>query len=577
MTTNPRRRPPTGAISWPIILLAGGPKAGKSFRAIEASGSKWIGQTFYIAVGETDVDELIHVPGARFEEFTHDGTLKDIATAFREASAEPQVDGKPTLLIFDSSTPFWDLVQAEQRAVSIKRKIKRAEEQAKKYGGDIGDARQRVLDTAEEGGAKIEFDQWPIIHERFGRILKIANMHNGPVIITARLDETTVVDSAGKPTKDKQWSIKTSGKAPYDVQGIIEMPKFGEPAYLRGIRSPVMAARGVKPTDINQLPDDWNFDWLWAQYGIGDPQYTIQPRRVVTLNADPYAEKASNLPAAAQEIADAAFIATDAAQITRLRADAEDLQLLGMRINVANRDGVLHELLDARARMLAQPQPAAQEPTPAPTAAELSAAHINDQAERAQEALARVGHAQPDTVHAHQPEAVHAHNVPDVHAQPAPEVPDVEPPNDWEREEAEHAAPPEPEDRPTAAAPPVEIPAGVGAAPAGETKAQRATRHFHEEFAYQATVLGIEPAIYATTPSASPDPDTPGVVLSEDGNLEEVKAHRLARFLVAQRPVVVTALQDQGRVSEAEAYEATGLKTPVDLAMVFARVAAPTG
>lgn len=69
-----KTRQPTGKPSWPILLLAGREKAGKSWAAVAASASDLIGRTLYIGIGEDDPDEYALIPGASFEIVEHDGT-----------------------------------------------------------------------------------------------------------------------------------------------------------------------------------------------------------------------------------------------------------------------------------------------------------------------------------------------------------------------------------------------------------------------------------------------------------------------------------------------------------------------
>lgn len=67
-------RKPTGLPSWPILLIAGVPKAGKSYACAAASASPLVGRTLWVPVGEDDPDELGGIPGADFDIVQHDGT-----------------------------------------------------------------------------------------------------------------------------------------------------------------------------------------------------------------------------------------------------------------------------------------------------------------------------------------------------------------------------------------------------------------------------------------------------------------------------------------------------------------------
>ena len=72
---------PTGATSWPLILVAGAPKTGKSYTVAELTGSDLIGETFWIEFGEPTAEEYGQVPGARYILAEHDGTFNDVLTS----------------------------------------------------------------------------------------------------------------------------------------------------------------------------------------------------------------------------------------------------------------------------------------------------------------------------------------------------------------------------------------------------------------------------------------------------------------------------------------------------------------
>ena len=62
-----KTRKPTGLPAWPILLIAGVEKAGKTYAAAAASSSDLIGRTLWVSIGEDDPDEYGAIPGARFE------------------------------------------------------------------------------------------------------------------------------------------------------------------------------------------------------------------------------------------------------------------------------------------------------------------------------------------------------------------------------------------------------------------------------------------------------------------------------------------------------------------------------
>lgn len=242
-------RKPTGKPPWPITLLAGAEKAGKSYACAEASGSDLIGRTFWIGVGEDDPDEYGAIPGARFEIAPHNGTYAGILNKLQEAAAEPRVDGKPNLIILDSGTRMWELLSDEAQAKANNRR------------------------KGSNGEAVIGHDLWNRASGRWYDLLDVLRNHDGPSLITARLDVVTVMDADGKPTKDKTYKVKAQKSLPFDVGVIVEMPARGE-TYIGGVRSlkldvPVGEKKPVKAFSV---------DWLWRALGVDGADATA-PRQ----------------------------------------------------------------------------------------------------------------------------------------------------------------------------------------------------------------------------------------------------------------------------------------------------------
>lgn len=232
-------RKPTGKPPWPIVLLAGAEKVGKSYESAKASASDLIGRTFWIGVGEDDPDEYGAIPGARFEIVPHNGTYASILAKLEEAKAEPRVDGKPNLIVLDSGTRMWELLSDEAQARANSRR------------------------KGSNGEAVIGHDLWNRASGRWYDLLDVLRVHDGPSIITARLDVVTVMDADGKPTKDKTFKVKAQKSLPYDVGVVVEMPARGE-TYIGGVRSlkldvPVGEKKPVK---------EFSVDWLWRALGV---------------------------------------------------------------------------------------------------------------------------------------------------------------------------------------------------------------------------------------------------------------------------------------------------------------------
>ena len=185
--TQRRTRPPTGLPSWPILLMAGVPKAGKTFASAEATASDLIGNTYWISVGENDPDEYGLIPGARFEIVEHTGTWRDILAAIEWVNAQPQVGDQPNLLVIDSVSRIWELLSAMAQQEANARRDRKMQ--------------GRQSQGADE--AQIHSDLWNKAADRHGDLFELLRAHHGPVILTALMDEITVFEN-DKPTKEKK-------------------------------------------------------------------------------------------------------------------------------------------------------------------------------------------------------------------------------------------------------------------------------------------------------------------------------------------------------------------------------------
>lgn len=86
-------------------------------------------------------------------------------------------------------------------------------------------------------------DQWNTAKRQWRKLVTALNSHPGPVLVTARLEQVTVMAN-GRPTTDKTWKVRAEKSLPFEVTGTVEMRAPGE-TYLTGLRSlKVKAAQG---------------------------------------------------------------------------------------------------------------------------------------------------------------------------------------------------------------------------------------------------------------------------------------------------------------------------------------------
>ena len=254
-----KTRKPTGKPPWPILLIAGIEKSGKSYAAAAASASKLIGRTLWVPVGEDDPDELGGIDGARFEIVEHDGTWAGIMTAVRGAVAEPDVDGKPTLIVVDSMSREWDLLSDMAQVMANRREAKR---------------QQRSRTPSEGDEVRIGMDLWNLVKSRHAALLDVLRDHDGPVLLTARLERTTIMDDAGQPTKQKDYKVKAEKSLVFDVGAVVMLPERGK-AWITGVRSLRWTAEAGERVDA----PDFTVAGLWERMGLLEDAKATAPRQ----------------------------------------------------------------------------------------------------------------------------------------------------------------------------------------------------------------------------------------------------------------------------------------------------------
>lgn len=239
-------RPPTGLPAWPVTLIAGAPKAGKSYAAAAACGSPLIDHALWVPIGEDDPDEL--APLGAFDIVQHDGTYRGILYAISDAVDHLADQPGTGLLVVDSLAKLWELIQDDLQA-EANRRLK-----AKGRGR-----------TNADGEAQITMDLWNLGRSRWDNVMDELRRHQGPSIATARMSLVTLMDDNGQPTKHKDWKIEGHKSLPYDVGAVVKMPARGD-VYLTGVRSLRM---GVDASETVKA-DGWSMHVMWERMGLGE-------------------------------------------------------------------------------------------------------------------------------------------------------------------------------------------------------------------------------------------------------------------------------------------------------------------
>jgi hypothetical protein len=264
MTVNSRK--PTGLPSWPIVVLGGREKAGKTWSALSASTSDLIDHTYYVGIGEDDPDEYSLIPGVDFDIVLHDGTYRGILAAIDSVAAEK--GGKPHLLVVDSMTKLWDLIVDNAQAIANKR---------------------AKGNRTASGDYAISPDLWNVAANQWRDVMDAIRRHRGPAILTARLDEVMVMEN-GQPTKDKKWKVQAHKSLVFDAGVVVEMHERGH-ALITGTKSVRMSMD--KPTEA----PGFTIAELWDRLGITAESQMGERVHANTQSDDPDVEIAAAVDA----------------------------------------------------------------------------------------------------------------------------------------------------------------------------------------------------------------------------------------------------------------------------------------
>jgi hypothetical protein len=224
-------RPPTGKVPWPLILLEGEEKSGRSWACAVLSKSEKVGQTYWIDLGEGAADEYGAIPGTRYQVIIHDGEWAKIVQQVGEVKAEAERAAKagepPVVLVIDSATALWDLLKswASERAG-------KAEFNRKKLAADP---------NAE---VTVSMNLWNDAGARYRKLMTQLLTFPGIVVVTARGKRVAKIGDNGKPVEgQKDYSVEGHKTLAYDATVWVRMARDASPQII-GCRS---VHAGIKP------------------------------------------------------------------------------------------------------------------------------------------------------------------------------------------------------------------------------------------------------------------------------------------------------------------------------------------
>lgn len=222
-----KTRQPTGVPPWPLILVEGVEKSGKSYAAAQFTASDKIGQCYWIDLGEGAADEYAAIAGAKYLVVDHDGTWHDILGQVREIHAAAAGSEKPVVLVIDSMTAAWDMLKdwASARA------------RASKFA-------QKQLREDPNAEIKPSMNLWNDAGDRHRQLMNLLMTFPGIVIMTARGKGVAALDADGRPIpKHRDYRVEGHKNLPFDASVWVRLSR-DEPPTVVGCRS---VHAGIRP------------------------------------------------------------------------------------------------------------------------------------------------------------------------------------------------------------------------------------------------------------------------------------------------------------------------------------------
>lgn len=211
-----KTRKPSGNPAWPLILVEGEEKAGKSFALAQLSASPLVGRTFVWDLGDGTMDEYASL--GPYEIVETNGTFTDLRESIREAVAIPPEGGKPNVYGIDSGTDLWDLLKrwTDGRARNSR-------------------AGQKALKDDPDAEIDPSTNLWNDAKDRWASIVNLLLRAPGIGVITAQGSEVMAFEN-GQPTNKTTWSVQAEKTLPRASTAWVRVQRDPRSATLIGVR-----------------------------------------------------------------------------------------------------------------------------------------------------------------------------------------------------------------------------------------------------------------------------------------------------------------------------------------------------
>lgn len=271
MALKDRTRRPTGAVPWPLLLIEGPEKTGKTYTSVLLSKSPKVGQMYWIDFGEGSADEYGAIPGVNYEIVRHDGSWADIYQAvtdvYEEAQRVAAAKEKPVVLLIDGMNAEWDLHKnwAGARARSTQ-------------------SNREKLQRDPDAEIKVPQNCWNDANARHRQLMWMLMRFPGIAIMTARGKVVSAVDDNGRPIEGKKdYRVEGQKDLGFDATAWIRLYR-DKPAIVVGARSVHLGIRAGKDEPY-RLGKDWTLEEVVFDLLKCDPA-TARVRDFVELVPD---------------------------------------------------------------------------------------------------------------------------------------------------------------------------------------------------------------------------------------------------------------------------------------------------
>jgi hypothetical protein len=249
-----RVRKPTGRVAWPLVLVEGEEKAGKTYTSLSLAASGRVGRTFVFDLGDGTADEYAELGDYEVVELT--GSYSDLVAQIEAATSIPSDDGRPNVYVVDSMTQLWDSLKAwtDDRARASK-------------------AGRAKLSEDPDAAVEPSMNLWNDAKGRYHRVLNLLRRAPGISVITAQGAEVAKVENGVPVAGQTTWSILAEKTTPAAVTAWVRMRRDPRSATLIGARSlHVDIPAGGLPLPLDRTLEHVVFDVLGAGAAFGVPQ-----------------------------------------------------------------------------------------------------------------------------------------------------------------------------------------------------------------------------------------------------------------------------------------------------------------